>query len=75
MGDRPQNTNERRLEQLRAMRDAALPEPTPQSEIAQLEGRVAELEAEVQRLRELLRATRPKPDNQRSSATSPVGPN
>lgn len=75
MGDRPQNANQRRLEQLRAMRDEALPEPTPDEQIEQLQGRVAELEAEVQRLRDLLQATRPKPETQAADSPSPIRPN
>ena len=70
MSDLPQNANQRRLEQLRAMRGEALPEPTPSEEIAQLQGQIAELEAEVLRLRELLQATRPRSETRSSTSTS-----
>ena len=74
MSDQRQNANQRRLEQLRAMRGEALPEPTPEEEISGLQARVAELEAEVVRLRELLQATRPRPESQSADSQTPIRP-
>ncbi len=74
MGDRQRNANQRRLEQLRAMRDVALPEPTPEDKIADLESRIADLEAENERLRALLQATRPTPEGKSASLSSPIHP-
>ena len=74
MSDQRQNANQRRLEQLRAMRGEALPEPTADEEIAALQARVAELEAEVARLRDLLQATRPRPETQPADSQAPIRP-
>ena len=74
MSDGSQNANQRRLEQLRAMRGEALPEPTAEEEIAELRARVRELEAEVVRLRELLQATRPRPETQSADSQAPIRP-
>lgn len=75
MGDRPQSANQRRLEQLRAMRDEAMPAPTAEDVIEALQSRVGELEAEVARLRELLSATRPKPEQQPADEAGSSRPN
>jgi len=69
MGDRPKNANQRRLEQLRAVRNDALPNPSPDEEIAALKQRIAELEAEVDRLRQILQAIVPRPDRPATSNT------
>ncbi len=74
MSDQPQNANQRRLEQLRAMRGEALREPTADEEIARLQTRIGELEAEVVRLRELLQATRPRPESQSADSQTPIRP-
>lgn len=74
MSDQPQNANQRRLEQLRAMRGEALREPTADEEIARLKTRIGELEAEVVRLRELLQATRPRPESQSADSQTPIRP-
>ena len=74
MSDQPQNANQRRLEQLRAMRGEALREPTADEEIAGLQTRIGELEAEVVRLRELLQATRPRPESQSADSQTPIRP-
>ena len=63
MSDRPKNANQRRLEQLRAVRDDSLPGPTHEEEIDVLKERIAQLEAEVDRLRQLLQASRPRPED------------
>lgn len=62
MGDRPKSANQRRLEQLRAVRDDSLAGPTSEEQVIELEARIVELEAEVDRLRQLLAATRPRHD-------------
>ena len=74
MSDQPQNANQRRLEQLRAMRGEALREPTADEEIVRLQTRIGELEAEVVRLRELLQATRPRPESQSADSQTPIRP-
>ena len=74
MSDQRQNANQRRLEQLRAMRGEALREPTADEEIARLQTRIGELEAEVVRLRELLQATRPRPESQSADSQTPIRP-
>ena len=74
MSDQRQNANQRRLEKLRAMRGEALPEPTADEEIARLQTRIGELEAEVVRLRELLQATRPRPESQSADSQTPIRP-
>lgn len=70
MSDRPKSANQRRLEQLRAVRDDALAGPTQEEEIDALQDRIVELEAEVDRLRQLLQATRPSPENTSGDATT-----
>jgi len=70
MGPRPKNANQRRLEQLRAVREEVLPEPSVDELIEAQQKRIAELEAEVDRLRQLLRATRPRSEATGSDAES-----
>ena len=70
MSDRPKSANQRRLEQLRAVRSDVLPSPSADEEIAELKARIAELEAEVDRLREILQATRPRPERTKPNTAS-----
>lgn len=62
MGENRKNANERRLEQLRALRDEVLDSPSMEELIEQQAARIAELETEVDRLRSLLDALKPRPE-------------
>jgi len=70
MGEQRKNANERRLEHLRALRDDVLDGPSTDAVIAEQAERIAELEAEVARLRSLLDALRPRPERSGSSTTT-----
>ena len=72
MGENRKNANERRLEQLRALRDEVFDGPSMEELIEQQAARIEELEAEVDRLRSLLEALKPRPerDVRRSSGSA-----
>ena len=74
MGEKRKNANERRLEQLRAMRGEVLEGPSMSELIDRQTERISELEDEVERLRSILGAMRPRSEAQGPATTGQRSP-
>ncbi len=71
MGENRKNANQRRLEHLRAVRSDLVDGPSMAELNEQQAARIADLEAEVERLRSLLDALKPpRPERGTSSGSS-----